>query len=105
MASGTPAELKLRVGDDVFEVHVHERGDLPLVAQTLGRLANAAPQIDEATRTVNVSLRGGTATRLEGLRALLSLGIELGDISVRQPTLDEVFLALTGTNRQDENHA
>ena len=96
VASGTPAELKQRVGGDVFEVHVLEHSELSAVAQTLGRLAEAAPQIDEATRTVSVSLRGGTEARLAGLRALVNLDVELGDISVRQPTLDEVFLALTG---------
>jgi ABC-2 type transport system ATP-binding protein len=104
VGSGTPAELKLRVGGDVFEVHVLEQRDLALVANTLGRLADAAPQIDVATRAVNVSLRGGNEARLEALRALINLDVELGDVSVRQPTLDEVFLSLTGhtTNKKEK---
>ena len=96
VGSGTPAELKLRVGGDVFEVHVLEQRDLALVANTLGRLADAAPQIDVATRAVNVSLLGGNEARLGALRALVNLDVELGDVTVRQPTLDEVFLSLTG---------
>ena len=96
VASGTPAELKLRVGGEVFEVHVLEQRDIALVAQTLGQLAGAASQIDAATRTVSVNVHGGTEARVAGLRALVNLEVPLGDISMRQPTLDEVFLALTG---------
>ncbi len=102
VASGTPGELKLRVGGDVVEVHVLEQRDVALVAQTLGRVAEAAPQVDAATRTVTVSIRGGTKARIAGLRALLNLEVELGDISVRQPTLDEVFLSLVGHTTSTE---
>jgi ABC-2 type transport system ATP-binding protein len=96
VASGTPGELKLRIGGDVVEVNVLEQRDIALVAQALGHLAGAQPHIDAATRTVSVSVHGGTDARIAGLRALLNLDIGLGDMSVRQPTLDEVFLSLVG---------
>jgi ABC-2 type transport system ATP-binding protein len=96
VASGTPAELKQRVGGGVLDVHVLDTADLPAVATFLERLADARPQTDEATARVSVSVRGATDTRMAWLRALVNLGVELGDVSLRQPTLDEVFLALTG---------
>jgi ABC-2 type transport system ATP-binding protein len=105
VASGTPAELKQRVGANVLEVHVLDRADLRTVAGTLGRLADAQPQIDEATRRISISLPGGTDSRVAGLRAIVNLGVELGDISVRPPTLDEVFLALTGHRPEHSNNS
>jgi ABC-2 type transport system ATP-binding protein len=96
VAAGTPAELKQRVGNGVLEVNVLDRDDLPRLAAALGRLGAIDAVIDESSMRVSVSLPGSTETRLAGLRALVNLGIELGDVSLRRPTLDEVFLALTG---------
>ena len=96
VASGTPAELKQRVGGGVLDVHVLDTADLPTVATFLEHLADARPQIDEAKARVSVGIQGATDTRMAWLRGLVNLGIELGDVSLRQPTLDEVFLALTG---------
>jgi ABC-2 type transport system ATP-binding protein len=104
VASGTPAELKRRVGANVLEVHVVDRDDLGTVAATLGRLAETEPQIDEETRRISVSLPAATDSRMAGFRALTNLGVELGDISLRQPTLDEVFLALTGHRAELANN-
>jgi ABC-2 type transport system ATP-binding protein len=100
VASGTPAELKQRVGANVLEVHVLGRDDLPAAARALGRLVEAEPRIDEAAMRISVNFPGGMDSRVAGLRAVLNLGIELGDVSLRQPTLDEVFLALTGQGAQ-----
>jgi ABC-2 type transport system ATP-binding protein len=100
VASGTPAELKRRVGGSVLEVHVLEREDLPTVALTMATMAEAPPQIDEATMRVNIRIPGRTDGRVAGLAALMKVGVELGDISLRQPSLDEVFLALTGHQTQ-----
>jgi ABC-2 type transport system ATP-binding protein len=102
IASGTPAELKRRVGGDVVEVHAHRREALPAVARALACLAEGTPQIDEATRrvTVGVAGRGGL---LAAMRVLESL--EVDDIALRQPTLDEVFLALTGQRTETNDEA
>ena len=98
VATGSPAELKRRVGGDVIEVHARNQGELPRIAAALGRADDAHIEIDEATRRVTV----GVASRSEGLmaavRALEDAGVEVDDIALRQPTLDEVFLALTGNN-------
>ena len=96
VASGTPAQLKQQVGGATLEVHVLERDDLVTVATALGRMTAAEPVIDGATRRINLRLRAADGGHVAGLRAVLDLGVELADVSVRQPTLDEVFLALTG---------
>jgi ABC-2 type transport system ATP-binding protein len=102
IATGSPAELKRRVGGDVIEVHARDRGELPRIAAALGRADDAHVQIDEATRRVTV----GVASRGEGLmaavRALEDAAVEVDDIALRQPTLDEVFLALTGRTGTDD---
>jgi ABC-2 type transport system ATP-binding protein len=104
IAAGTPAELKRRVGGDVVEVHARRRDQLPAVAQALARLNGGTPQIDEAIRrvTVGVARRDGLLT---AMRSLESLEVEIDDIAVRQPTLDEVFLALTGHNAATDRQA
>ncbi len=96
VAAGTPKELKRRAGRNVIEAHVREREDLPLVAAALARLGHGEPQIDEATRRVLVGVEDGTDGLREALRSLDSVGAGVDDVALRPPTLDEVFLALTG---------
>jgi len=94
IATGSPAELKRRVGGEVIELHAR-RDQLSLAAAALARLNQGAAQIDEATRRVTLSAaaRDGLMT---AIRTLEQAGVEIDDIALRQPTLDEVFLALTG---------
>jgi ABC-2 type transport system ATP-binding protein len=98
VASGEPAELKRRVGGNVLEVHVREEGDLATVATVLTRPGHSEPQVDRPTRRVSVGAGDERAVEalVEGLRAVEAAGVVLADIGVRQPSLDEVFLALTG---------
>jgi ABC-2 type transport system ATP-binding protein len=105
VASGTPAELKRRVGGSVIEVHVRDRVDLARVAAALGRLDHAVPQTDEAARMVRVAYEPGGGRLIEAVRALEGLDVDLDDISQRRPNLDEVFLTLTGHPSEDENAA
>jgi ABC-2 type transport system ATP-binding protein len=95
IADGTPSELRRRVGGNVVEVHT-SRGELATVAGALARLDGGEPQIDETTRRVTVALRSAGEGLGAAVRALDSTGVEIDDIALRQPTLDEVFLALTG---------
>ena len=96
IAAGTPTELKQRVGRSVIEVHVRERSGLSAVAAALAGLDGGRPQADRATRRVSVAVSRGTDQLREALRALDAAGAAVEDISLRPPTLDEVFLALTG---------
>jgi ABC-2 type transport system ATP-binding protein len=96
IATGSPAELKRRIGGNVIEVHARDRGQLTTIADALGPLGHRRTHIDEATRRVTI----GADAAGDGLRAALhsleTAGVEVEDIALRQPTLDEVFLALTG---------
>jgi ABC-2 type transport system ATP-binding protein len=104
IAAGTPVELKRRVGGDVVEVHARRRDQLPAVAQALARLDEGQPQIDESTRRVTVGVAGRDGL-LIAVRSLESLEVEVDDIALRQPTLDEVLLALTGRHAETDDQA
>jgi ABC-2 type transport system ATP-binding protein len=95
IASGTPGELKRLLGRSVIEVAVRERSDLPRVAETLARLG-AEPHLHEATRRVSVSVTSGEQDLMSGLLSLQAAGISVDEIALRHPSLDEVFLTLTG---------
>jgi|SRR5579884_95965 len=97
VAAGTPAELKQRAGRSVVEVHVRDSAELPRVAAALARLDHGAPQVEEATRRVSVAVEAGVDRLRDALQALSEADAEVEDISLRPPTLDEVFLSFTGT--------
>lgn len=103
IAQGTPAELKQRAGRNVIEVHVRDREDVAEVAKSLARIGDGEPQIDESTRRVSVVVEGGTERLTAAMQPLEALGIALEDVALRQPKLDEVFLALTGQVLEDDS--
>jgi ABC-2 type transport system ATP-binding protein len=94
VADGTPAELKRRVGGRVIEVHVRNEADVAPVADVMRRIDRGEVRVDAPTRQVSVTVDGGGAQLMDALRAIEGMAIE--DVALRQPRLDEVFLALTG---------
>ncbi len=105
VASGTPAELKQRIGGNVIEVHVRENRDVARIAELLDRLGEGVAQIDQATRRVSVRVDSTGARLMTALQSLHATGVELDDIAMRQPNLDEVFLTLTGQPTDDDHDA
>jgi ABC-2 type transport system ATP-binding protein len=101
VATGSPTELKREIGGNIVELHVRNERDLVRVGELLGRLDDGETQIDEATRRVSVRVRSGGEALMSALRSLEASGVELEDIAMRQPNLDEVFLSLTGTPTED----
>jgi ABC-2 type transport system ATP-binding protein len=102
IAHGTPAELKQKAGRNVIEVHVRDRDDMAEAAKALAQCGDGSdPQIDESTRRVSVVIEGGAETLSVALKPLEKLGITLDDVALRQPKLDEVFLALTGQKLEE----
>jgi ABC-2 type transport system ATP-binding protein len=95
VAEGTPAELKSRVGLDRIEVHVGEASDLAAAARVL-RAVGGEPDIDRTGRRVAVACAAGPASLPSTTAALLAAGVTIEELALRRPTLDEVFLALTG---------
>jgi ABC-2 type transport system ATP-binding protein len=96
VAAGTPAELKQRLGGSVIEVHVRDRGQLAGAATALDRMGNGQVRVDEATRRLSLSVDDGQQHLMQAMQAVSGAGIDVDDVAVRQPTLDEVFLTLTG---------
>lgn len=103
IAQGDSRELKRRVGGDQLQVVVRESAQLDHAAKILGRGANAEVQIDEGARSATVPTRSGVAALAAVSVALADAGIEVDDLGMRQPTLDEVFLTLTGAPAVDES--
>ena len=94
---GTSDELKARVGGDVLEFKVAEKDDTARVAATLEGLGSGGAQVDPGTGRVSLPVGGdGTRALVEAVRRLDQAGIEIGDLGVHRPSLDDVFLALTG---------
>ena len=72
------------------------------IAKLLGRLGEGVAQIDQATRRVSVRVDSTGAGQMTALQSLHATGVELDDIAMRQPNLDEVFLTLTGKRTDDD---
>ena len=103
IAQGTPSELKSRVGADVIELHTLDLETMFRAAAVLQSLGLGEPLVDPPTRRCSVVAPGG-AKLLPGIvRALDESGIEVEDLGLRRPTLDEVFQALTGHATTEKN--
>jgi len=96
IAQGGPAELKDRAGRNVVEVRARRVEDVERLAQTLAPVGVEAPRVDVSTRRVTVPVKGGAGVMPAAVAALDRVGLEVDDIALRRPTLDEVFLTLTG---------
>jgi ABC-2 type transport system ATP-binding protein len=97
IARGTADELKSQVGGERIEVVVHQRADVPRARDVLSTDAHGEVTLDEHTRKLTVPASGGGAGVLvQVVRDLDEAGIVIDDIGLRRPTLDDVFLALTG---------
>ena len=101
IAEGTPEELKSQVGGERLEIHLcdGERGEEAVVA--LASIASDQPFLEDGTVRVPVAERRGTIAA--AVRRLDEAGIAIDDISVTTPTLDDVFLTLTGRAVEQES--
>ena len=96
IARGTADELKSSVGGERIEVVVHDRAAIPQAIEILSRDALGDCTIDDHTRKVTVPATGGPGMLVQVVRDLDEAGIAIDDIALRRPTLDDVFLSLTG---------
>lgn len=99
IASGTPNELKSSVGLDVIEIRVQHHDDVGPVAEILTKLGAEKPHLDLPANRVTVPVADGIARLADTVLEISERGIALDDIGLRRPTLDEVFLALTGSTK------
>src|SRR4051794_26526833 len=99
IARGTADELKAQVGGEVVEVVVAEAARIPDAVRVLTDLAGGSPTVDDHVRRVSVTIKDGrpaAGVLIATLRELDAEAVGVHDVAVRRPTLDDVFLTLTG---------
>jgi ABC-2 type transport system ATP-binding protein len=96
IALGTADQLKDQVGGDRIELTVSDAADLETVRRVLAPLAVADVQTDPTSLSVTIPVAGGTASLTTALGHLAAERVTVRDAGLRRPTLDEVFLSLTG---------
>jgi ABC-2 type transport system ATP-binding protein len=94
IAEGTPDALKDRVGGERLEVHLTAAGAAETAAEALAPMSDESPAADGDRMTLTVRMRSGAI--VEAVRRLDDAGVGVDDIALRRPTLDDVFLSLTG---------
>jgi len=94
IADGTPDELKDRVGGERLEVRLSHPEAADWAVHALAPMSDEPPAIDAGTVTLTVRRRSGTI--VEAVRRLDEGGVGVDDLALRRPTLDDVFLSLTG---------
>jgi ABC-2 type transport system ATP-binding protein len=105
IARGTGDELKAQVGGQRLELVVARPADVAGALELLRPLAAGDPQVDEQTRRVSLPVSGGTESLADALRRLAGSGVEVLDVGLRRPDLDDVFLTLTGRATAEETLA
>jgi daunorubicin resistance ABC transporter ATP-binding subunit len=95
IASGTPDELKQRVGGDVLEVRATRSSDVDRLVQLLDGIGSGHPVADLREHRVTLPTTERVQTLLAAARRIDESGISVDDLGVRRPSLDDVFLALT----------
>jgi ABC-2 type transport system ATP-binding protein len=96
IARGTADDLKAQVGGERIEVVVHDRTRIDDARRMLGEIGIGAATVDEHTRRVTAPSEGGATRLATVIRDFDEAGIAIDDIGLRRPTLDDVFLSLTG---------
>jgi ABC-2 type transport system ATP-binding protein len=96
IARGTADELKAQVGGERIEVVVHDKADIQRAIEVLMRDCEGDCTVDEHTRRITAPAKAGAQALIQVVRDLDEAGIGIDDIALRRPTLDDVFLSLTG---------
>ena len=96
IAHGTSDQLKRQLGGERVEVVLADVADIPPSREILGHVAIGEVQVDETTRSLNAAVSGGPAALKDVLNRFTDANIGVADIGLRRPTLDDVFLSLTG---------
>lgn len=102
IAQGTADELKTLVGGEVLSLRVSDRAKVPEAAGAVLGLGPGGGKVDNNTGEITLPVGGdGPAILTEAVRRLDAVRVRLSDIALRRPTLDDVFLALTGRAAQE----
>jgi ABC-2 type transport system ATP-binding protein len=101
IAQGTADELKSQVGGERIELVVRRNDELPLARQVMLKNGCGDVEVDERTRTLVAPIAGGAVTLRSLLDDVARAGLTVLDIGLRRPTLDDVFLTLTGHTAEE----
>ena len=96
IAGGTADELKAQVGGERLELVIQDAARLGEAREVLAAVGSGEAAVDQHTRQLTVPVLGGSSALVEALRRLDAAGIAVQDVGLRRPTLDDVFLTLTG---------
>jgi len=102
IAAGTSDQLKDQLGGDMVEARVEREDQFDAAVTIMSGLDDGAPQIDAPQRRISIPTRNGPKTLMTAARLLDEKGIELDDLALHRPSLDDVFLALTGHVAEQE---
>jgi ABC-2 type transport system ATP-binding protein len=102
IAQGTAAQLKDQAGGARIELTLAETADLGAAREILERFADGPVEVEQHSRRLVGPVTGGSATLVDAVHRLDSAGIVVHDVALRRPTLDEVFLKLTGHRSDSE---
>jgi ABC-2 type transport system ATP-binding protein len=104
IAAGTAEELKGRVGGDVIEFTVPDRSRIEDAVTAITKVGDGEPHMDAETGVVSIGVGGrGSDALIEAVRGLDAAGVVTRGLSMRRPSLDDVFLALTGHAAEEED--
>jgi ABC-2 type transport system ATP-binding protein len=96
IASGTADQLKGEVGGERLEIVVADAADMDATSRVLAEVGTGEPTVDHHGRRVQVAVGAGAKSLVEALRRLDVEGVTILDVGLHRPTLDDVFLSLTG---------
>lgn len=96
IADDTPDGLKNLVGGDRIEVVVADHAEIPRVVKTVARVCKGEPEVEEEALRVHAPVTDRVPALTEVARTLQDEGVAVEDIGLRRPSLDDVFLRLTG---------
>lgn len=102
IAEGTADELKDQIGGDRLTVTIAQLENVPNAANAIGPLATGDVDADPTSRTLTAPIKAGGGVVPAAIRALDDAGVDVIDVSVRRPTLDDVFLAITGRSTSED---
>ncbi|MFF1400014.1 ATP-binding cassette domain-containing protein [Streptomyces sp. NPDC058287] len=105
IARGTSDQLKAQTGGERVELVVHEREHMAPAAEILAGFGKGETTVEQHTRKLTVPVTGGAKLLAEVIRELDTRGIEIDDIGLRRPTLDDVFISLTGHVAEEKEDA
>jgi len=101
IAQGTADHLKAQIGGERVEVIVSDLGDIPAARSILGGLCMGEVQVDEQSRRLSAAITGGVDVLRDVLLRLKEREVAVVDVGLHRPTLDDVFLSLTGHTAEE----